>query len=100
MGTSCIIKVQENKTAVLYKHWDGYPEATLNWLKDFNETFVKNRGDDSPYKLAQLVRSSLADAEKYGLDASRETGWGLYPEGEISGVYTYILNKDGSVTVR
>lgn len=100
MSTSCVIKVEGNKTAVLYKHLDGYPEATLAWLEDFNKSFTENRGTDTPYKLAQLVRSSLVDAEKYDLDDSRETGWGLYPEGEIGGSYTYVLKNDGTVTVR
>ena len=100
MGTSCKIRVDGYEDLVLYKNWDGYPEATLQWLKDFNEDFVKNRGDDKPYKFAQLIRSSAFDAEKYGLDDSRHTGWGVYLDGEICTDYEYALNDDGSVTVK
>jgi hypothetical protein len=28
MGTRAIIKVEGFNLAALYKHWDGYPEAT------------------------------------------------------------------------
>lgn len=105
MGTRAIVKLKGFDGVALYKHYDGYPEATLQWLKDFNESFVKNRGDDDEYKFAQLIRSSAFDCEKYGLDENRYTGWGviltpslLNPNGFICGSeFIYTLYKDGTV---
>jgi len=100
MATRATIQLEGYKVAKLYKHWDGYPEATLQWLKDFNKDFVENRGDDSSYKFAQLIRSSSFDCEKYELDASRYTGWGVVElNSECGGVYQYRLMKDGTVDV-
>lgn len=83
----------------VYKHWDGYPEATLEWLKDFNKSFSAERGDDPQYKMAQLLRSSNRDASKYGLDDAHHTGWGIVPINHDCGAeWEYYLNVDGSVT--
>ena len=101
MATRATIQLEGYSTAKLYKHYDGYPEATLQWLKDFNEDFCKNRGDDPTYKFAQLIRSSAFDAEKYSLDDSRHTGWGVYPiSTNVGEDYAYTLMKDGSVSVK
>ena len=54
MATRCTIKIEGIDYAKVYKHWDGYPDATLRWLEEFNRNFSKNRGDDPAYKLAQL----------------------------------------------
>ena len=105
MGTRAIIKLDGFTGAVLYKHYDGYPDATLQWLKDFNNDFTTNRGDDDEYKFAQLIRSSAFDCQKYGLDNSRYTGWGvvltsklLNPDDFIYGSeFIYTLYKDGTV---
>jgi hypothetical protein len=100
MATRATIQLEGYKVAKLYKHWDGYPEATLQWLEDFNKDFVENRGDDTEYKFAQLIRSSAFDCEKYGLDASRHTGWGVVGfNGDCGANYQYRLMKDGSVVV-
>lgn len=100
MSTTATISIEGFTTAKLYKHWDGYPEATLQWLKDFNRDFVENRGNDLPYKFAQLIRSSAFDSEKYNLDPSRHTGWGVIPNAtEGIGQYNYRLMADGSVKV-
>lgn len=101
MSTSCEIRVQGCRTAKVYKHWDGYPNATLPWLQKFNKDFAAKRGDDPAYKLAQLLRSSAMDAEKFDLDASTETGWGVIPYRQDWCVdYIYILKKDGTVSVK
>ena len=100
MSTNALITIEGVDNIYVYKHWDGYPDATLQWLKDFNESFKRNRGDDSSYKAAQLLRSSAFDAEKYVLDASKYTGWGVFTEYNGGGVdvdYIYKLMKDGSV---
>lgn len=100
MATRCTIKVEGVEFAKVYKHWDGYPEATLPWLEEFNRVFVENRGDDPQYKFAQLLRSSLMDADKFDLDESRITGWGVVEYDDNLGEdYEYILLKNGKVAV-
>jgi hypothetical protein len=100
MATTATIQLEGYKVAKLYKHWDGYPTATLQWLKDFNEDFVEKRGDDASYKFAQLIRSSAFDCEKYKLDESRHTGWGVVGfDSAYNGEYQYRLMKDGTVVV-
>ena len=100
MATRAIIIIPEAAAAV-YKHWDGYPDATLPWLQAFNANFAANRGDDPDYKLAQLLRSSAFDAKAFDLDDSRHTGWGVVPLGTDMGQeFTYTLHPDGSVTFK
>lgn len=100
MSTNATIEVEGVNHAIVYKHWNGYPEATLPWLKKFNEEFTGNRGDDPDYKFAQLLRSSVNDAAEFNLDTSKETGWGVYPYKECNSFdYHYILKADGSVVV-
>lgn len=100
MGTRALIKIEGHKVAV-YKHFDGYPEATLPWLEAFNADFSERRKNDPDYKLAQLLRSSARDAEKYGLDDSKYTGWGvaMAHDDSIGQSYEYTLMNDGSVVV-
>jgi len=98
MGTSAVIRVSDLDLE-LYKHFDGYPEATLEWLLDFNDDFSRNIGHDPEFKMAQLVRSSALDAKKYNLDDSRYTGWGLSIKDEFHGNYRYKLLDDGGVMV-
>ena len=101
MATRCTIKIEGVNYAKVYKHWDGYPDATLKWLEEFNNDFSKNRGEDSIYKFAQLLRSSARDADKYELDASLHTGWGVVPIDEHWGEeFEYTLHKDGEVTYK
>lgn len=100
MSTPAVIKIDGYKVAKLYKHWDGYPSSTLAWLEDFNKQFIEKRGEDLPYHFAQLVRSSALMGEKYRLDLSTETGWGVYGYNDnIDGTYEYTLNMDGSVSL-
>ena len=100
MATRCSIIVEGIDSVKVYKHNDGYPEATLEWLQDFNQDFTKNRGDDAEYKIAQLLRSSARDAKVYGLDPSKHTGWGILPiDNDAGEEFIYFLHADGSVTV-
>ena len=39
MATRCVIKIEGINFAQVYKHWGGYPDATLAWLEDFNKRF-------------------------------------------------------------
>jgi len=102
MATRSIIKIEGSK-AVIYKHWDGSPKATLPWLKKFNKAFAKNRGDDPEYKVAQLLRDSVRSGDEFHLDSSEYTGWGVYvdTDGKIDmdQDYTYILKTNGEVLV-
>lgn len=101
MGTRAVIRVEGIDFAQVYKHWDGYPSATLPWLKHFNQAFTKERGDDPHYKFAQLLRSSAFDGEQFELDKSRATGWGVMPYGEDSWQeFIYVLLKGGAVAVQ
>ena len=99
MATPCVIRIEGNTFVELYKHWDGMPSSTLPWLEDFNAEASNALKDDTTYKFAALVRSSIRDAEKYGLDDSKFTGWGIYPPDKVAAAeYIYTLKKDGSVT--
>lgn len=100
MGTSAAIFVKGLPGVCVYKHFDGYPEATLPWLTEFNSTFTTNRGDDPSYKFAQLLRSSARDAEKFNLDDSTTTGWGVLVTKDSPGCdFEYHLLRDGTVTI-
>ena len=101
MATRCMIKIEGVKYAKVYKHYDGYPDATLKWLSEFNKNFTKNRGDDPSYKFAQLLRSSIRDCSVYDLDPSQYTGWGVFDFNDSwMEEYEYLLHKDGSVTYK
>jgi hypothetical protein len=101
MATRATIQLEGFKTAKLYKHWDGSPESTLPWLESFNKDFVEKRGDDPDYKFAQLIRSSARDAEKYDLDPSKHTGWGVINiDDEAGEEFAYRLMKNGKVEVK
>jgi hypothetical protein len=98
MSTNAVIRV-EGLDVELYKHWDGYPDATLEWLEKFHKDFNDRRGVDPQYEFAQLVRSSIRDADEFGLDESHYTGWGVSVKGGSYYDYLYILKNDGSVEV-
>lgn len=80
----------------IYKHSNGYPEGVMPILSEFVTRFVKERGNDAPYLLCQIVRAFAAvDREsviqavikndKYGTPSGLDrfayggdyTGWGL-----------------------
>jgi len=96
MSTTAIISIEGFKNFHLYKHWDGYPEATLKWLETFNKQFIENRGAEfeNQYKAAQLVRSSVIMR-----DPSQYTGWGIVTDDNWYADYHYILKLDGAVEV-
>ncbi len=99
MSTNASIKVSGVNYCKVYKHWDGYPEATLPFLKKFNKEFTEKRGVDPEYKMAQLLRATSKYGESFGLDMSEDTGWGVVGFNDYNGSYEYILEDDGSVTV-
>ena len=96
-----IIIIEGIEYAKIYQHWDGQPEHTLEYLIAFNEDFYENRGDGPEYKFAQFLRftARLENVEKYKLDNSLYTGWGVIPFNQYYGQqFEYTLNKDGTVT--
>jgi len=99
MATRSYIKISDLQGLKLYKHYDGDPKSTLPWLKSFNTKWAETGREDNNYKFAQLVRSSVIDAEEFNLDTSTETGWGIeYMENKYAyGCYLYTLHADGSV---
>lgn len=98
MATRSCIKIEGINFAKVYKHWDGHPENMLPWLETFNDEFTKVRGVDPDYKFAQLLRSSTE--ERFGLDDSKSTGYGVVPYDENCGEdFVYVLNNDGTVTI-
>ena len=101
MGTRCTVRIEGINYAEVYIHWDGYPEHMLPWLGGFNQRFAKMRGDDPQYKFAQLLRSSVRNARKYGLDRSNFTGYGVMKFGECCDAeYVYTLKKNGTLTYK
>lgn len=99
MATRATIKIEGVTFARVYKHYDGYPEGMLPWLEEFNQSFAEARGDDPEYKFAQLLRSSVLLGDKYSLDDSPTTGYGVIPySSDCCDDYEYTLHKDGSVT--
>ena len=100
MATRSTIKIEGIDFVKIYKHFDGYPSAMTKWLSEFNKLFVDNRGDDPEYKIAQLLRFSSKYEDKYHLDDSEYSGWGLISFNSDAGEdYEYILKKDGSVEI-
>jgi len=100
MSTNAVIRVEGFKHAELYKHWDGYPTATMPWLKAFNERFTDAVDVFPEEKFAQLVRSSAMDVTEFNLDSSRHTGWGVTSRGKSHYNFLYLLKKDGTVSLR
>ncbi len=101
MATRCTIIVEGIDLVKVYKHHDGYPEATLEWLSEFNQDYKANRGDDAEYKFAQLLRSSVRDNDKYFLYDSKYLGWGVIPRDSDAGEeFEYVLHKDGNVSFK
>lgn len=101
MATRCTIKIEGIEYAKIYKHYDGYPQATFEWLEKFNSYFQFKRGDDPNYKFAQLLRDSVRNCSTYDLDPSQFTGWGVVAfDEDWCEDYEYTLQKDGSVTIK
>lgn len=97
MATRAVIKIEGVDYASIYKHYDGYPEGMLPWLKDFN----KANGNNSPdYKFAQLLRSSAFKGEEFNLDPSTSNGYGVIPfDADYGQEYEYVLCKNKSIEV-
>ena len=100
MSTRALIRIEGNDVA-LYKHQDGYPDGTLEWLETFHKDFLAKRGVDPIYEFAQLVRSTTR------LDSNEDNylGWGVAPYSNtnpdnMGAVYLYTLKENGEVELK
>jgi len=101
MGTRAVINIEGLEFASIYKHYDGYPEATLKFLMNFNRNFSDKRGSDPSYKFAQLLRETIRSGQKYELDMSEFTGWGVIEPGvDVGQEFEYDLLDNGNVEVK
>ena len=68
----------------------------LDWLNEFNDGFNKKRGENPEYKFAQCLRFAQREGDRFDLDQSKYTGWGVigYDEGYYAD-YEYTLKKEG-----
>lgn len=100
MGTRSTIIIEGVNYAKIYKHWDGYPEATLAWLQAFNGGFdakQKAAGNwyEPEFKFAELLKDSVAKQEQFNLC---KTGWAVMPfDDDCWAEYVYTLKADGTV---
>ena len=97
MSTRSQIKVRGSEI-MIYKHSDGYPEGVLPTLTETMKRFIKERGHEPDYALAQIMRAfarrdeenrkewleeiknNPEDYPEYMLESyqkQRMTGWGL-----------------------
>jgi len=120
MSTRCQIKLKESSDSIhIYKHSDGYPEDVIPTLKPFVERFFKNRGNDSEYLLAQIIRAFAIRDYKERLDNDKTgkkqcsklpkddnflygqdyLGWGLgcIEHGDIA--YLYEIDDKGMIYI-
>ena len=100
MATSALIRFQGLPFgAVVRVHWDG--DRLAPWLIAFNKRFAHERGDDPTYKVAQLLRDSVRQADEYKLDPSEFTGWAVMNGSESDDYFdvqhVYTLRRDGEV---
>lgn len=96
-----VVRVDGLDNVELFIHRVISVDLFEEWLKEFNADFRKNRGADPSYKFAQLLRSSMFDADTFALDKNCLYGWEVLKQGNIedsSHDYMYILEKDGSVS--
>lgn len=82
MSTRCQIGVYENDEkkfrefeALIYKHSDGYPSATLPLLIEFVERFLKGRGYDTEYLSARLVQHLTNESDRDREDYAKQKGY-------------------------
>ena len=63
MSTRAQIQIKGSEV-MIYKHSDGYPSETLPTLIGTMQTFIKERGNEPDYALAQIMRAFARRDEK------------------------------------
>lgn len=102
MGTSASVRI-ETLNVELYIHYDGYPSNIMPWVESFHARFLAERGWDAEYEFAQLIRSSVFDADQFNLSKDKTCGFGVNVISDYNSYntnYTYVLMKDGTITVQ
>jgi len=93
MSTPCVIVVEGNGDAGIYKHWDGYPEEMIPMLKMFIERFMDERGFmDESYLLARILIWM-------GENDDSVTGFGIIDASNCFYCYKYIIKHDCSIEI-
>jgi len=96
-----VVRINGFNTIEIYIHRVISQDLFLKWLNEFNSGFAKQRGNDSSYKFAQLLRSSVFDADKFALDKNILYGWEVLKTNSADESYfdyLYVLNNDGTVS--
>ena len=76
MSTRAQIKVQGSEI-MIYKHSDGYPSEVLPTLVDIMKTFIRARGNEPDYALAQIMRAFARRDEQRRKERLKETKMAL-----------------------
>lgn len=98
MSTHARIDVEGSEVCI-YKHCDGYPEATLDPLKQFVKDFFTGRGDDPPYFIAQFLMKVAGHEEPYS-KPDYFIGWGVHPRcADVGEDYRYTVKRTGAIEV-
>lgn len=111
MSTRSQIKVKGSEV-MIYKHSDGYPSEVMPTLTEVMTQFIRERGNEPDYALAQIVRAfARRDEERRKEIAASDsnfahmyqehsmTGWGLdtVRHGDIE--YLYLVDLELGVIV-
>lgn len=114
MSTRAHIKVM-GSDVLIYKHNDGYESDVLPTLKEISIQFIKERGNDPEYAIAQIMRAFTRKEEEERKEKLKQakrnndefwvniyskntmTGWGLSTglHGDIEFLYEVdLLDKE------
>ena len=98
MGTPCLVILhdwRETEIAVVYRHYDGYPEATGQELVDYLVTARYNDPNCLAANVVRFLKTHHSDGEERGYSHNIY----LYPPGtrDMGEYYKYFIyvNKEG-----
>lgn len=94
MSTRAQIQFEGNPV-LIYKHCDGYPEGVLPLLGKFVKSFMKDRGWDEEYMVAQYLHDLTADTYYEG--KRKYTGYGASTTRHSDIEYFYLVKEDGTI---
>jgi len=113
MSTRSQIKVKGSEI-MIYKHSDGYPSEVMPTLEKVMKQFIKERGNEPDYALAQIMRAFARRDEKRRKEGLKRndsfssiyeepsmTGWGLdcVQHGDIEYLYKVDL-EEGIILIK